>query len=213
MHDLDRKDLVFEADGYEFDNPEHEDDELPEQSEGVFDEIEESELAGDLLAVADEHELEHFLGNVFKRAIGKLGPISKVVGNNLGGLLKAAAKRALPSVASIAGGAIGGPIGAALANKASSTLGSMFGLELEGLSPEDQEFESAKQFVRLAGSALENAARVGPGTPPAAAARNAMIEAARRHAPGLLRGAGGPVARAQRGTWYRRGDRIVLVGV
>jgi len=217
MHDLDRKDLVFETDVFEpalegsfeeFDGDEMEVDD----SEGVFDEVEESELASELLAVGDDRELEQFLGGLLKKAAKKLRPLSNVVRRQVGGLLKSAAKTALPSLAQLAGGAFGGPVGAALASQAGPLLGSMFGMELEGLSPEDQEFEAAKQFVKLAGAAIENAANAGGRGSPVQIAKQAVVDAARQHAPGLVRRAGGQ-GRQQQGSWYRRGNRIVLVGV
>jgi hypothetical protein len=62
----------------------------------------------------------------------------------------------------------------------------VFGLELEGLSPEDKEFEVARHFVRLADAAAQQAlARAGQ--PAAQAAQQALLQAARHHAPGLLR--------------------------
>lgn len=75
---------------------------------------------------------------------------------------------------------------------------SVFGLELEGLSPEDKEFEVARHFVRLAADAAHQAlARAGrPGTGngigaaghrASQAAQRALMQAARRNAPGLLR--------------------------
>ena len=106
----------------------------------------------------------------------------------MGGLLKRAAKQALPSQA--LGSAIGGPAGGALSDKLTSTASQIFGLELEGMSPEDQEFELAREFVRFAGSAVQNAAEMPPNTPPQEAARAAAVAAAQQHAPGLLRAAG-----------------------
>ncbi|HET6582156.1 MAG TPA: hypothetical protein VFG69_01890 [Nannocystaceae bacterium] len=215
MHDLDRKDLVFESDNFGSSYGELYGDELEvDGSQGVFDEVEESELASELLSVGDDQELEYFLGSLIKKAAKKLAPISNVVKNQVGGLLKGAAKSALPSLAQLAGGAIGGPVGAAIASQAAPALGSLFGMELEGLSPEDQEYEAAKQFVKMSGSALENAASSAGGSP-TEVAKQAVVDAARQHAPGLVRRTGGRGGRggAQRGTWYRRGNRIVIVGV
>jgi hypothetical protein len=70
----------------------------------------------------------------------------------------------------------------------STALGRLFGLELEGLSGEDQHFEIARQFVRLARAAAlaalaAQAAR--PRLPPALRAQQAAAAAARRFAPGL----------------------------
>lgn len=62
----------------------------------------------------------------------------------------------------------------------------IFGMELEGLSPEDKEFEVARRFVRLAVDTVDEA-RARAGQVPARAAQLALLHAARRHAPGLLR--------------------------
>lgn len=69
---------------------------------------------------------------------------------------------------------------------------SIFGLELEGLSPEDKEFELARHLVRLLRAVIDAVLAPGPGEP-ALRVRAALALAARRHAPGLLKGA----ARAQ----------------
>lgn len=219
MHDLDRRDLVFETDSldegaYMDPSGEFDGDELSsgDDSEGVFDEVEQSELASELLGVSEDHELDQFLGSLIRKAKSKLGPISNIVAGNVGGLLKGAVKKALPKVAGIAGGMFGGPLGAAIASQGVPALSSIFGLELEGLSSEDQEFEAAKQLVRMAGAAIENAANSGPGGSPAQTAKQAVLAAARRHAPGLV-SRGGMNAGGQRGHWYRRGNTIVLVGV
>ena len=47
-----------------------------------------------------------------------------------------------------------------------SSLGGAFGLELEGLSAEDQEFEVARRFVEFAGEAATNAAMSPPNANP-----------------------------------------------
>lgn len=49
-----------------------------------------------------------------------------------------------------------------------SVAGSALGLELEGLSPEDREFEAAKQFVRFAGQTVSNARQADPRAEPEA---------------------------------------------
>ena len=65
--------------------------------------------------------------------------------------------------------------------------GSALGLELEGLSNEDREFEAAKQFVRFAADTVKNAV-AQPQSNPVAAAAAAIQQAAQVHAPGLLVG-------------------------
>jgi hypothetical protein len=225
MHDIDRSDLVFETDSFdddeldEFDSGE---DELPDEDEAMFDDADESELANELLSVSDDQELDHFLGGLISRGLKKLRPLGRALKNSglqsqLGGLLKGAVKKVLPTVATMAGTAFGGPIGGLIAKNAEGYLSDMLGMELEGLSAEDQEFEAAKSLVRLAGNAIENAAKYANSTPAGQAARQAVIAAARQHIPGLVRTAGAPGRRrgggAQQGTWYRRGNRIVIVGV
>jgi hypothetical protein len=133
------------------------------------------------------------------------------VAKKMGGYLKGAVKKALPTVAGMAGAAVGGPAGAMIASQGAPYVGGMLGLELEGLSAEDAELETAKQLVRLAGAAISKAATAAVDAPAEAVAKQAVIDAARRFAPGLVRAAGG--VRQQQGTWYRDGNRIVIVGV
>jgi hypothetical protein len=187
------------------------------QMEGPFDEVEEMELAAGLLEVADEAELEQFLGNLIKRAGQVFGRVVRSpTGRALGGILKGAARQALPLVGGALGTAIGGPAGGALGGRLASAAGRMFGLELEGLSAEDQEFEVARHFVRFAGSAVQNAAQAPPNMPPQEAAKAAAVAAAQQHAPGLLRATGAaanPMAmgRRQGGRWIRRGRNIIIL--
>ena len=172
MHDIDRtlaqdSELEFEdaeyedefeyeyeeEDEYESDYEDEYDDEFEyEGGQGVFDESEEMELAAELLSTSDEAELDHFFGKLFKRVARKVRrAVKSRKGGLLRGLLKRVAKKALP----IAGGIIGGPVGAGLARAG----GRIFGLELEGLSPEDRDFEIARRVVRLSGDAAKNAAK------------------------------------------------------
>jgi hypothetical protein len=152
-----------------------------ESGEGVFNEQQEMELASELLEVTNEQELENFLGSLIGMA-----------GKALGGIVK---------------GPIGGMIGSNLAGMAGQALG----LELEGLSGEDREFETARQFVKFAGEAVKNALEAPPNADPAAVAHAATVEAARLHAPGFF--GGQPPVHSRSGRWIRRGGKIVLFGV
>ena len=164
------------------------------QTESPFEEVDEMELAAGLLEVTDEAELEQFLGHLIRRAGQALGRVvSSPIGRSLGGILKGAARQALPMVGGALGTAIGGPAGGALGGRLASAAGRIFGLELEGLTSEDQEFEVARQFVRFAGSAVQNAAQAPPNTPPQDAARAAAVAAAQQMRPGCS----GPQARAR----------------
>jgi hypothetical protein len=222
MHDLDRTQAEMEAAEPETDifelEFEGETGGLESRLGGVFDEVEEMELASQLLEIQDEYEMDEFLGKLIKRASRAVGKfVSSPTGKALGGILKGAAKKLLP-VAGTALGALGGPLGAAVGGNLAGMAGKALGLELEGLSEEDQEFEVARQFVRFAGEAAKNAATAPPSAPPAAAAKGATVAAAKKHAPGLLRpssSVGPPVRRAggRSGRWIRRGTKIVLLGV
>lgn len=250
MHDLDRTQNLYEsefdaAETYEYKGDyegegEGEGEEFQGEgylfegeSESAFDEIEEMELAADFLEVTDDTELDQFLGKLLSKAKKAAGGFVKSgLGQQLGGLLKGAAKQALPALGNIALPGIGGAAG----GRAAAALGDIFGLELEGLSPQDQEFEGARKFVRFAGDVAQAAANAPPSMPPQQAARAAVIKAAQKHAPGLLRpanrqrrqgngyqvGGGGQRggvryrdhrATQQSGRWVRRGDRIILFGV
>jgi hypothetical protein len=184
-------------------------------TEAPFDEVEEMELAAGLLEVTDEAELDQFLGNLIRRAGRAVGRVVKSpVGQALGGILKGAAKQALPIAGRAIGTYFGGPAGGALGGQVAQKASQLFGLELEGMSAEDQEFEVARRFVRFAGSAASNAA-TSSSRDPRSAATSAAMTAARRHAPGLLRGrkpypsGGGVLGRA--GRWIRRGRNIIIV--
>lgn len=228
MHDIDRTQAEWEFDGQELEYEYETNGYSGYEMEGVFDEAEEMELAVQALEITDEAELDQFIGNLIKRAGRALGSfVRSPMGQQLGGMLKQAAAKALPAAGAAIGARFGSPqMGAQIA----STAGQMFGLELEGMSGEDQEFEVARQFVRFAGDAVKNATTAGPNTSPQAAARNAIVAAAQQYAPGLLRdtsspkptnGAaslnGGSSKQAQSGRrtgrWIRQGNRIVLYGV
>jgi len=179
-----------------------------QESEGVFNEQEELELAAELLEVASEQEFENFLGSLISKAGKAIGGIVKgPVGKALGGVLKTA----LP----IAGGALGtffgGPIGTSIGSSLGSMAGKALGLELEGLSAEDREFEAARQFVRFAGEAVRNALEAPPNADPAAVAHAAAVDASQMHAPGFF--GGQPAWQSRSGRWIRRGRKIVLFGV
>lgn len=211
MHDLDRRYMETEGESFEF-TAEGE-GEVSLEGE-VFHEGELQELAAELLSVSNEGELNHFLGGLIKKAAGAVGKLVKSpVGQHLGGMLKGLARKALPMAGKAIGNWIapgsGGQVGQQLAQQA----GSMFGLELEGLSQEDREFEVAKQFVRLAGEATKNAVSAPASAAPAQVASSAVAQAAQKFAPGLNgQGAAGRAGAAS-GRWVRRGNRIILLGV
>jgi len=189
------------------------------ETEGVFNEQEEMELAAELLEVTNEQELEQFLGGLIKKVGGAVGKFANSgLGKSVFGVLKNVAGKALPIAGGALGGMFGGPIGATIGSNLAGMAGKAFGLELEGLSNEDQEFEAAKQFVKFASNTVKNALEGAPNANPAAIAHAAAVEAARTHAPGILGGlSGSPDGQSSKGgrsgRWVRRHGKIVLFGV
>jgi hypothetical protein len=178
MHDLDRTTLESDF-GYESYDGEGFDSE-------ALGEEELTELTGELLALGGEHELDHFLGSLFKKVAGKVGgALSSPLGKSLGGLLKTVAGKVLPMAGSALGNLVVPGLGGAIGGQLASSAGSALGLELEGLSGEEQEFQLARRFVQLAGDAAKNAAHA-QGIDPRAAAVQALQAAAQKYAPGLL---------------------------
>lgn len=212
MHDLDQTRLEADTEAF-FEAEASQDEEFFEVAN--LDEVEESELATQLLGVSTEDELDEFIGRFVKKA----GSFMRTpAGRMLTGYLKKAARRALPVLGGAVGTYFGGPAGTALGASLAGKAGQMFGLEVEGLSGEDQALEVAKSVVRLANAAAQRlAANPLVQTNPAAAARKAIIDAASIHAPGLFgrRRQGGVAGAAgrQSGRWIRSGRRIVLYGV
>jgi uncharacterized protein (DUF697 family) len=155
--------------------------------EGILSHSQEMELASEFLDVENEQELEQFLGDLIGHVGHALGKIVKSpIGKAIGGVLKKVAKTALPIAGGALGGFVGGPIGAMIGSNLASMAGGALGLELEGLSAEDREFEATRQFIRFAGQTIANALDSGEYGDPAAVAHRAAVESARVYAPGLM---------------------------
>lgn len=207
--------------------------------ESPLNEAQEMELASELLEITNEAELDHFLGKLISsvsRGIRNFAGSS--LGRTLGGILKPLAKKFLPIATGALGTFIGGPLGGVAASQLGNLASRAFGLELEGMSAEDAQFEVARRFVRFASSAASNATSAPPTADPGTTARVAVTQAAQRHAPGLVRGGVLPVGvplptypiepgftppatqapytghhARRKGVWIRRGRRILLLGV
>jgi hypothetical protein len=200
-------------------------------------EVLEMELASELLEVTNEAELEQFLGDLWNRAKSVYGTVAPAASQALGQLARRGARAALPAIGAAAGKAAGryfapdwldpyaGPAGTAAGRWAGTKLADVLGLELEGVSQEDREFEGAKALVRWLMDAYRRAAVAPPTAPPAAVAKSAAVAAAQRTVPGLApviarmpvtAGPGGGLAGAaggQSGRWVRRGNSVVLLGL
>lgn len=201
---------TFESEQFEFGQSEF----VSETGE-VFSEAEVMELTAELLEITTEQELNHFLGNLVRRAAGAIGKVVRSpVGQAIGGVLKAAAKKALPIAGAALGGAVGGPLGAKIGSGLAQAAGGALGLEAEMLSHEDRQYEGGKQFVRFAGETVKNAVATPTSPDPKAAAQSAVVQAAQALAPGLLSTAQvGPARRGVSGRWVRRGRHIVILNV
>lgn len=157
--------------------------------ESPSSEMNETELASELLEVSGEEELEQFLGNLIRSAAKAAGGFLKSgVGQALGGALKSVAKAALPMAAGALGNLVLPGVGGVVGSKLGSMAGNLFELELEGMNEQQAEFEVARRYIRFATTAARNAACAPSDAAPRAVARAAIISAARRHAPGLVRG-------------------------
>jgi len=238
LHDIGSPQMQFGPEVQRFENEQFEqfEEEWSGETGGAtLNEQEAVQLASELLEVSNEAELDHFLGGL----IGQFGQLARSpLGQAVGGVLKGAAAKALPMAGSALGGYIGGPLGAQIGSGLASAAGSALGLEGEGMSNEDREFEGAKQFVKFAADTAKNAASAPASGEPRSVAQAAAIAAARMHAPALLQQAastlqgakqgGRPVAgygsatggsaqgaecQRDRGHWVRKGRHVILYGV
>jgi len=157
-------------------------DELLAFDEEVSGEDYETELAAELLNVADEQELDEFFGALFRKGRAFL---QSPAGQRLKAMLRSTARAALPLPAATAAAEPEPPASEPEPEpEPDAGSGELFGIETEGLSPEDRDLEIARRIVRLAGDAARRLADAPPGNA-AHAARCAFIDAARRHAPGI----------------------------
>jgi uncharacterized protein (DUF697 family) len=169
--------------------------------ESPYSEAEETELAMELLSVSSEQELDQFLGKLIK---GVGSAVGKIAGP-LGGALKGLAKKALPFVGGALGSFIPIPgVGTAVGSALGSAVSKALEAELAGLELEEQEFEMARRFVRIAGTAAQQAADSAGSPDREAAVRSAVLKATRQHLPKL--------DGANTGRWVRRGNQIVIFG-
>lgn len=217
MHDLDRtlrsQESETEADFETEFFGESEGDFEEESYE--FSEEQEIDLAAELLAVSDDRELDQFLGGLLRKARG-------AIGSGLKKYLKPLARKLIPIAGTAIGGFFGGPLGAKVGGKLGSFATKLFEVDFESMDSEAQDMEVARNFVRFANAAANNAAVAPRTADPNKAARSAIVRAAKTHAPGLLRnrnsvsvGASANTTQdsSNTGRWIRRAGRIVLLGV
>ena len=207
-------DEELEYDDEEF---EYDDQELEMEMEygSPLSEEEEYELAAELLEIGTDEELDYFLRKAFRKARRFIKRKGRRFGRRLWRGAKRmgrrVARRALTLGGKALGGVIGGPFGAAAGGFASRKAAKLLGLELEGMSPEDQEFEVAKRVVRFNAEMAKNIATAPENLPEEEVLRRAAKKAAAKHLPGLVGRRGRkPRINKKGGRWYRKGNRIIL---
>jgi len=153
--------------------------ESPSEAARVIGEAELEALAGELLSVNSEAELDSFFGKL----LGKVGSAVGKGVKSLGKGLKAIAPTVLPMLGKVAGGAFGGPLGAMLVGKLGSLAGQVVEkLEVEALTSDGNELELARRFVEFAERSARNLASARPGSDDATTALQAMARAAEQMA-------------------------------
>jgi hypothetical protein len=214
MHDLDRQQLEQHERAGLF-------GESPRREPGhQLSESYEMELAAELLEVNSEEELEQFLGDLLARATSAASRAynSDAVQSALPGL-KAIGRVVLPRAASYVANRFAPGTGDIAGAGAHAAVDQWLKEELEGLSGEDREFESARRYVRFANDALSRAAQMPANVPPPVAGQVAVTDAARQHMPGAVPFVGEAFEEEPRhdgaqgreeGRWVRRGRTIVI---
>jgi hypothetical protein len=173
-----------------------------------FDEAVEMHLASELLEAVERGSVRPFFGSLSKAAgVDSSSLLGSPWGRALAQVVLWLIRKTLPNRASVSSRRSGPRTNRGV------RAGWLLGLELEGLSPEDRDFEIARQIVRFAGVAIRTGLRSPESRSPEARAVAASMPAARRFAPGLLPRLRAYARRAPRsGRWRRRGRSVVLYG-
>jgi hypothetical protein len=167
----------------------------------------EAELAGRLLEVTDEQEMDEVLRrivNAVGRAVqGISGAANSPQGRALINAVRPLARAALPVVSGVLAPGVGGSFG----RPAGEATSSVFESEGYGLSEGEQDYELARRVVELTSAAAHEVATAPAGAPPRLVGELAVIRASQRHARPLFRRAVrvvAPFARGRRRRYYRR---------
>lgn len=215
MHDLDRQQLE------QYDREGRFDESTIGELGAQLSESQELALASELLEVNSEEELEQFLGDLWDRtkAAASQAYNSDAVQSAIPGL-KAVARAVLPKAATYLANVYAPGTGDIAGSGVEAAVNQWLNEELEGLSGEDREFETARQFVRFANAALQRSARMPARVAPRVAAQTAISDAACTHVPGLVPFLTPLLATAPTngvrnggsttGRWFRHGSSIVV---
>jgi hypothetical protein len=174
-----------------------------------------------VLEVTSEQELEQFLGDLWDatKAAASRAYNSDVVQAAIPGL-KAVGAAVLPKAAGWVADRYAPGTGGIAQAGVQAAVDQWLKEELEGLSGEDREFETARRYVRFVNAALQHAAQVPDRVPARVGAQIVLRDAAREHIPGVVPflvqiSNGGHhgdlgVEAAASGRWTRHGSSIVI---
>jgi hypothetical protein len=136
----------------------------------------------ELLSVSNDEELNYFFKKLIRKAARGVRKIRKIArGPRLRSVfrvLKPIAKKILPIAAGAAGTALGGPVGGMLGGRLGSVLSGLFEVDPQGLADDELEFETARRFVRLAGSTIQEALKTPASVSAGKAAQQALKSSA-----------------------------------
>ena len=180
----------------------------------------ETELAGELLELTSEQELDRFLGNLLSPAVGAgKAFLGSDAGKAVGGLVKGAAKQALPQIGRALGDLIL-PGRAASWEQLASRRRASSGWSWKGSPPRTASWRPPEPSSGSRTRRPRSLEAAPASVSPTAAAAHAATVAAQHHLPGIasvvreLRPPGTPASGALRpasgGRWVRHGPTIVL---
>ena len=165
---------------------------VPQMSQSI-------EQASRLLDATNQRQLDAFLRGLIAEVVRRSGGTLSAEGARaVLAVVKKAAAQTLPTLTAAFGADMKPTPGRGKSPVA--TAARVYGLELEGLSAEDRDFEIARQLIRFAQATASRAANPPPALPANAAVSAAVESAAQQFAPGLLP----PGPAIQTGPWVRR---------
>jgi hypothetical protein len=167
-----------------------------------------AELAAELLDVVNETELEHVVRKLVSETAQRAGgSLPRGATHLLSDVLTRIARRTLPTL-----GSASGPHASSERSPAETAV-RVFGLELEGMSAEDRDFEIARQLVRLGEAAVLRSLATPDAASPVATVAAGVTRAGRELAPGLLDPVADLSLEPGTGPWTRSRNDVPLNGV
>jgi hypothetical protein len=154
-----------------------------EAGEAVLSPAQEAEYAARLLEVSSEEELGRLLGGIVNTAgrafQGVRDAVNSPQGRAFVNAVTPLARAALPTVGGAIGSAMAPGVGTQIGRTLGSAASSLFETESAGLNPEQEQFEVARRFVRLASAAARDVAMAPADAPPELVGEFGIFRAAR----------------------------------